>query len=25
MGSLADDWVFLGAKKVLSKREFQET
>ncbi len=24
MGSLADDWVFLGAKKVLSKREFQE-
>ncbi len=24
MGSLADDWVFLGSKKVLSKREFQE-
>lgn len=24
MGSLADDWVFLGGKKVLSKREFQE-
>lgn len=24
IGSLADDWVFLGGKKVLSKREFQE-
>jgi hypothetical protein len=24
MGSLADDWVCLGPKKVLSKREFQE-
>jgi hypothetical protein len=24
MGSLADDWVLLGSKKVLSKREFQE-
>jgi hypothetical protein len=24
MGSLADDWVWLGGKKVLSKREFQE-
>jgi hypothetical protein len=24
MGSLADDWVWLGGKKVLSKAEFQE-
>ncbi len=24
MGSLADDWILLGGKKVLTKREFQE-